>query len=323
MVNYAIGSSPNTDRSSLTDCETGNGGGIYDGPLQETTEADTRAVEQCQKWLKEQGYYNGNIDGMWGPKNQQAFDQAIRERGEEFWMQDCPPEIKEHFGHAQKRGITGFGKTPDAATECILPDNGEGGFGIKAEDAVLPDLRTFDPDVTEEQTMLAEKNPATIVQNFLNESGYNSGPADGIVGPKTRAALEEYLTNNGGNWRSPNVPDFVQEALNTLIKQGTFKPAEMPEIGGLVEAEPARMPGVEGGVNGAVPMPEINVPSRFCSGNTEGLCFAGDPVVLKAFADALGTGMYAEFIPPGRTSPDAPEHSQSYSSFPTLSSSMA
>ena len=37
------------------------------------------------------------------------------------------------------------------------------------------------------------------VQQNLNDRGYNAGPVDGIVGPRTRAALKEFQQSNGLN----------------------------------------------------------------------------------------------------------------------------
>jgi hypothetical protein len=64
-----------------------------------------------------------------------------------------------------------------------------------------------------------EKKQVQELQKKLNEEGFNAGPVDGIIGPKTRSALQEFQREEG--LAASGQPD--QETLEALdIEQEEF-----------------------------------------------------------------------------------------------------
>ena len=61
----------------------------------------------------------------------------------------------------------------------------------------------------------------TEVQTLLNKKGYDSGPIDGVAGPKTRAAIRKFEKTN-------NLPvdGLVDDALFVVLKQNDETPNE-------------------------------------------------------------------------------------------------
>ena len=45
--------------------------------------------------------------------------------------------------------------------------------------------------------LMSDKEAVTYIQNFLNANGYDSGPADGILGDKTANAIRNYQADHG------------------------------------------------------------------------------------------------------------------------------
>ena len=61
---------------------------------------------------------------------------------------------------------------------------------------------------------MATMDPATVrsVQADLQRRGYNAGPVDGVVGPRTEAAIREYERRNGlpvDGMPSPSLVDYM------------------------------------------------------------------------------------------------------------------
>jgi hypothetical protein len=64
-----------------------------------------------------------------------------------------------------------------------------------------------------------DKRQVQELQKKLNEEGFNAGPVDGIIGPKTRSALQEFQREEG--LAASGQPD--QETLEALdIEQEEF-----------------------------------------------------------------------------------------------------
>jgi len=51
--------------------------------------------------------------------------------------------------------------------------------------------------IAQDYGMPAAQSPVAAVQEMLNNLGYNSGPNDGLMGPKTRSAIREFQTEAG------------------------------------------------------------------------------------------------------------------------------
>ena len=62
---------------------------------------------------------------------------------------------------------------------------------------------------------VSSADPATVqrVQVDLQRRGYNVGPADGRLGPRTETAIRDYQQRNGlpmDGWPSPSLLDYMQ-----------------------------------------------------------------------------------------------------------------
>lgn len=118
-------------------------------------------VSEAQRFLLVAGYEPGRVDGIMGPRTAGALN-----------------------AFAAAEGLPGGGAiTPELShrlEEAAL--HGDGGAGLG--DAL---------------SALAEADFARIprAQRTLATAGYNPGPADGIIGPRTRAALRAFQRDSG------------------------------------------------------------------------------------------------------------------------------
>lgn len=54
-----------------------------------------------------------------------------------------------------------------------------------------------DKDSSGSKAAAADAAPVRDIQTALNTRGYDAGPADGVAGPRTRAAIRAYQRDNG------------------------------------------------------------------------------------------------------------------------------
>ena len=128
----------------------------------EETEQSSETVKELQKELKELGYYDGDIDGIYGS----ATEEAVKE-------------------FQKEAGITVDGKYGPATHKALLEalDTQES-EATKHIQSMLSDLGYYDGDINGKYDTATED----AVKAFQTEQGLT---ADGIVGPKTLAALED------------------------------------------------------------------------------------------------------------------------------------
>lgn len=129
-------------------------------PLQVSDTSDVRAL---QNRLSQLGFYNGPVDGVWGPDTQIALEGFQRSR---------------HLA-------------PGQVTVATLS-----AMGL---DAGAFDRRAVVADTAQIQRAATPLEPPVIrgVQQRLRVMGFYRGPADGIWGPDTRSALIDFQKSRG------------------------------------------------------------------------------------------------------------------------------
>lgn len=114
-------------------------------------------VHNAQKRLQRLGFYQGKLDGLWGPETRRAVERFQRQEG--------------LLVTAQLDGRT---------TEAL-------------NDEPLPRRTTATPQVLESPGfVVSDADDIRAIQARLRELGFYDGAADGIWGPGTQAALERF-----------------------------------------------------------------------------------------------------------------------------------
>ena len=132
----------------------------------ESTESEKEqpsdTVKELQKELQELGYHTGDIDGLYGAKTEEALKEFQKEAG-----------------------ITVDGKYGPATHKALLAELGtQESEATKHIQSMLSDLGYYAGDINGTYDTATED----AVKAFQTEQGLT---ADGIVGPKTLAALED------------------------------------------------------------------------------------------------------------------------------------
>lgn len=130
-------------------------------------------TKEIQRALKNEGHYDGKIDGIAGPKTR----QAVRA-----------------FQQAEQVMVSG---NVDAQTASLL--------GVDIRTNTTNDIQR----VSGSQAPATERTPGTsarfdgdrsvrqVQQKLQDEGYYDDGTVDGLMGPKTMAALQAYQRENG------------------------------------------------------------------------------------------------------------------------------
>ncbi len=199
--------------------------GGHKGPIQETTDMDNHCVEGVQKWLQDNGYDCNGVDGMWGPGTQEAWDKCIEERGADFFYSDpdVPSGVIDQIEHLKDRGITEFGRDPNAAIDPNCVKDGEGLVGPlvdpglkdaevapKAdapETSIRPEAR---PEVTESAPVRPQARPEKL--DTSNQEGQQMGEAPKELGEcyatdGFEKGYDHHVSNAKGHDLLPEQPD--------------------------------------------------------------------------------------------------------------------
>jgi peptidoglycan hydrolase-like protein with peptidoglycan-binding domain len=128
----------------------------------EKKEEPSDTVKELQKELKELGYYDGDIDGLYGSETEEAVKEFQKEAG---------ITVDGKYGPATHKALVeALDKQESEATKHIQE--------------MLSDLGYYTGDINGKYDTATED----AVKAFQEEQGLT---ADGIVGPKTLAALED------------------------------------------------------------------------------------------------------------------------------------
>ncbi|HYF06081.1 MAG TPA: peptidoglycan-binding domain-containing protein [Acetobacteraceae bacterium] len=120
------------------------------------------AVREVQERLRQQGFYTGRVDGLWGPDSVAAL---------------------ERYQHSRGVQVTG---TINQATAMML--------GLAPAE-----LLAGVPGVAAPPVVADPLSPPVVrgVQQRLRALGFYRGGADGIWGPATQTALERFQASRG------------------------------------------------------------------------------------------------------------------------------
>ncbi len=102
------------------------------------------------------------------------------------------------------------------------------------------------PASTSKPSRLTPDATVQAVQRRLNELGYNAGPADGIFGKKTRAAIQAFQTENGMNSDGKASKELLQKALAAKRKKSNaYITDQKDNVNGALKSE-TRQPDLSG-----------------------------------------------------------------------------
>jgi peptidoglycan hydrolase-like protein with peptidoglycan-binding domain len=203
---------------------------------------DSQTVRQAQKTLNDRGFRTGGVDGKMGPQTQAAlvnFQRAEklqptgkldRQTINALGLQKGDGTASTTYGPATIRraqetlNARGFKAGPANGTLNETTRTALSAFQKSENIAVTGNLnpRTLSRLGIEDTTASAggsqrgaEPSSATIreVQRQLASRGYNPGPADGVLGRSTRAALSEFQ-------RTQNLPVTGRADSQTLAALG-------------------------------------------------------------------------------------------------------
>ena len=140
-------------------------------------------VKQVQRHLQQHGFYNGNIDGIAGPKTRSALRDFQQQQGlaaTGTWNSETADALGLDVMQSERQPVRG--------TDASMVQQGQNP-GLQHEQGVrgepTPMTRIALGDLSEEQ--------ARAVQERLSELGHYRGEIDGVVGPQTRAALQSFF----------------------------------------------------------------------------------------------------------------------------------
>jgi peptidoglycan hydrolase-like protein with peptidoglycan-binding domain len=126
-------------------------------------------IRLLQVRLKDTGFDPGPIDGVWGAKTRSA---VLRFEAGCTMVRDLPSTLDKEMQAANRR-------MPVPSEEKNYPAVAKSA-GTESEKMTRTGNRTFDREKIRED------------QSRLRDAGFDPGPIDGILGPRTNAAMERY-----------------------------------------------------------------------------------------------------------------------------------
>jgi peptidoglycan hydrolase-like protein with peptidoglycan-binding domain len=180
-------------------------------------------VRDAQRRLQAQGFYDGPLDGLWGPSTQAAVEEFQRSRGLPVTAEldnptrhamrhvasvpmtlSDPTDVRTvqnrlrqlHYYDGPADGV--WGRDTQAAVERFQQSRGlpVGQVDRSTVAAMGLDPRAFRTDTAANGVPL---DPAVVrgVQRRLRQVGFYHGSADGMWGPRTQEAVERFQRSRG------------------------------------------------------------------------------------------------------------------------------
>ena len=184
-------------------------------------------IRESQQQLKSLGYYDGQVDGLWGPETQGAVERYQRERG-----------------------LSASGRI-DAATRESLRETTAGRSGTTTGTGGMTAGRDPQAPVT-----LTSETDVRTVQNRLAQLNFYQGQANGIWGSETQAAVENFQRARGLPAGQLNLATLNAMGLDSIAAANQRPAATQTgstQVGGVVDNRSGA-----GTAAGRVP-PEANI----------------------------------------------------------------
>jgi peptidoglycan hydrolase-like protein with peptidoglycan-binding domain len=215
-------------------------------PSTYTQPQPSAAVRDAQQRLSAAGFYAGAIDGLWGPDTQAAVERFQRSRGLQVTgdlnpvttsaLQAAPQPSAAVRDTQQRLSALGFyngavdgvsGPDTRAAVERFQRSRG---LAVTGDLNAVTASALRNAPVPAPAASRAPSAPATVqatdptsvrtVQNRLRQLGFFADPADGVWGPGTQVALENFQ-------RAQRLDVSGQLTPSTLAAMG-FEPGSFP-----------------------------------------------------------------------------------------------
>jgi peptidoglycan hydrolase-like protein with peptidoglycan-binding domain len=139
-------------------------------PLSYTQPLSPQAIKEVQQRLRQLGFYSGSSDGTWGRDSQAALERFQQSRGLQV------------VGQLSQTTVATMGLNPtDLLALGQIPATGSSAAAQQqaiAGEALSPDV-------------------VSTIQGTLRQLGFYPGPADGVWGPNTQAAIELFQQSHG------------------------------------------------------------------------------------------------------------------------------
>ncbi len=173
-------------------------------------------VRTLQEFLSNQGYDLGIVDGIFGLKTRSSLKSFQKDNGLQITGNiniESKDFINEKLSQKEEEIVEEeILENPEIKDEII--DN------LKKDD-LLQNKKYTGPSLNNELSAGSKGVEVAMLQQFLNQSGYNLGGADGNFGPRTMTALKNFQTKNNLAV-SGNLDKTTRDFINNLIKEGNF-----------------------------------------------------------------------------------------------------
>jgi peptidoglycan hydrolase-like protein with peptidoglycan-binding domain len=220
--------------------------------------AQSEAVAAIQERLNRLGYNAGPQDGMMGPRTRSAIEEyqndygllvtgepsqslldhitsAVEDQMDEEEEEDEPeaaPDTDADVISAIQSELRNrdyaipavTGELDSTTREAIRAYERDRGYLVTGRPSaeLLEDMRADRDDDAAER---ATRQEIARVQTELNERGYDAGPADGVMGPRTRTAIRTYQSDAGMELSGRITPELLAQ----LEVEETDEAPEEPE----------------------------------------------------------------------------------------------
>ena len=164
--------------------------------FRDLSKSERRAV---QRRLKELGFYDRTVDGLWGTGTLTALRRYANSRG---------LSLSVNSSTEARRVLRSLRSTAPSRSVSASPASGF----TPASDTNTADLLELGSELSRYQI----KN----LQLWLSANGYDAGPADGVFGDQSRRAAETYLSVRGLDLDRVDLPELyamLEGSLESLI----------------------------------------------------------------------------------------------------------
>lgn len=225
-----------------------SGSSIQDEDVQRTVGSEVVSFEQLsleqkknlQQRLNEEGHYNGDIDGVIGPRTVTALEEYKAQEGLGGGSA-LTPETVERLGldidvdeTRPVRGTQQKTQSESAAgsQQGAMPGEPAGRSQAPGQQGVQQQARTQAPQVETIDLSQLQAEQVRQLQESLQAAGYFRGEVDGRAGPLTRSALRRYFEQRAKLAEQGRIPADAAEDMGLSVD-------EIQPVRGAEEAEGA------------------------------------------------------------------------------------